>query len=432
SFDIDKTVNFTPLEEGSADDFDIDKTVNFAPLEEDAPVEDVDLEAMPVSEGSLDSADMPSGEDVPVEDVDLDATAVSEGDLDTTEESPAEEGVDEEGDLDAEVEASSIELPPDEDEGESKTLPRGTRRRNLPPANVKRRSAAANYQKTSKPGKSFLVKKILFFFIPLSLIAMLVAGFFSWSEGADAPWIGLLKKMGVMDATTPEGGESGGAEARLRPEVADFQTLQQRIAFIGKKVETIERDLRVTDTWTQENAMKARGELDTALNLLTSSTSMVERLQSWFETYSEDYEELQKAHEGGDKTRVDELNAKLERDKYNDVDFDKLGKGHVVASVNRLKALQRRADSLDNRIPSMEEIGDGKLPEGRKKGGGGSHGGGTSVSFNPSIVTPYFDISVGAWKRVEIVTEDLALFGEPTEYLEDTILTVKDLRVDSV
>ena len=66
-------------------------------------------------------------------------------------------GVDEEGDLDAEVEASSIELPPDEDEGESKTLPRGTRRRNLPPANVKRRSAAANYQKTSKPGKSFLV-----------------------------------------------------------------------------------------------------------------------------------------------------------------------------------------------------------------------------------------------------------------------------------
>ena len=130
-FDIDKTVNFKPLEE--ADDFEIDKTVNFSPVEEDAPIEDVDLDAVPVSEGEVDA-----GEAVPVE------------------EPPAED------DLDAEVEASSIELPPDKDQVDSekpKALPRGTRRRNLPPAKVKRRSAAESYQKTSKPGKTFLVKK---------------------------------------------------------------------------------------------------------------------------------------------------------------------------------------------------------------------------------------------------------------------------------
>ncbi|SVD32756.1 uncharacterized protein METZ01_LOCUS385610, partial [marine metagenome] len=114
-FDIDKTVNFKPLEE--ADDFEIDKTVNFAPVEEGAPIEDVDLNAVPVSEGEVDA-----GEAVSVE------------------EPLVENHLDSEGDLDAEVEASSIELPPDEDEVDSekpKALPRGTRRRNLPPAKVK-------------------------------------------------------------------------------------------------------------------------------------------------------------------------------------------------------------------------------------------------------------------------------------------------------
>ncbi len=401
-FDIDKTVNFKPLEE--ADDFEIDKTVNFSPVEEDAPIEDVDLDAVPVSEGEVDA-----GEAVPVE------------------EPPAED------DLDAEVEASSIELPPDKDQVDSekpKALPRGTRRRNLPPAKVKRRSAAESYQKTSKPGKTFLVKKILFFFIPLSLISIIALGFVLKNEDGDMVWVGFMKNFGLMDATPKEEGTED-AMARVRPEIADYQTVQSRIAMLTLKIEMIEGEFRKNDTWTKETAMQARGELNTVRQLLESSILIAQRIQAWFDTYEKDVEELRVAHDGGDKDQVEQLNKKLELGKYDYVD-EKLGRGNFISSTNRVKSLQRRADLLHGRLPSLEEIADGKLPEGRKKAGDGSHNGGTAVSFNPSIVTPYFFISVGAWKRVEILTEDLALFGEPTGHLEDTILSAKELRKDFI
>ena len=445
SFDVDKTVNFKPLEEDSGDDFDIDKTVNFAPLDdspsqddsvletdEASPVEEVDLDALPVTEGEVNAAEeaLDSPEELPGEEI-----PVSEGDLDGEGELPDQDPLDSEGDLDAEEAASSIELPPEEEAVEQekpKTLPRGTRRRNLPSTKVKRRSAAEHYKSTATGDKSLRVKKIFFYGLPISFVAIIVAGFIPWGKNEDPPWIGALKRAGILENTPPKKSGPGEENSRIRPEVADFQTLEQRISFVGGKVQMLETDLRVTEEWNQEKSMKARGELDTVLALLETSTSMAERLKEWFEVYSADYEALQKAHEDGDKGREEELNTKLQRDKYDDVDTDKLGQGHVTAAVNRAKALQRRADSLNARIPSMEEIAEGKVPEGRAKKEDGSHGGGTSVSFNPSIVTPYFFVSTGAWIRAEVVTEDLALFGEPIQSLVDTILSAKELRKNYV
>ncbi len=360
------------LDEEGDGKFEIDKTVNFKPVETEKPVEEFDV------------------------------------------------------DIDKTVNFAPVKGNP---EVQPKTLPGKSRRRLSAgsSAGVKRRSTSEQYQKSSTSGKSFLVKKILVYALPLSFVGFIASGFVLRNESDDILWVGLMKNLGVLDATT--GTEAPDPEGKkIRPEVLEHHAVLEQITLLSTRLEELERQLRVTKTWEKGPAMKARGELNGVLQILKISVATVHQLKDWFEAYDSDYKELQAAYGEENQARVDELNAKLERDKYDEVDLES---GDVIAAANRVKALQRRADVLDARFPSLEAISTGTLPDPGKKEPTKRPETGTAVSFNPAIVTPFFDISVGAWRRDDILEEDLSLFGE-TRSLVDTLLGTKELREDYV
>ncbi len=409
-FDIDKTVNFKPVEEDHPEEaFNIDKTVNFKPVEVKVPEQAFDIDKTvnfkPVEEEE-------PGKDFEIENLD----GAPPGDEEVA------------GDGGMEGEEKAADVPP----VKTGAVPRPTRRRlsSGTASRVKRRTAAEQYQQSSKPGKTFLVKKILFYGLPFSFIAMIAAGFVFKNEKDDMLWVGLMKNVGFMEDTTES--EEEEAVANPHPEMVNYATVQNQIGFLTDKLTEIERQLQVTETWTRESAMETRGELDTAQEILNKSRKMAGDVKVWFEAYSRDMVDLQAAHESGDKERIAKLDEKIGRGKYEDLNLDEFGLGHVNAAVNRINALQRRADKVNVRLPSMEEITEGKLPGSVKKEHGRPSGSGTAVSFNEATVTPYFDISAGSWRRDEVLEEDLVFMGEPIRRLRDTILKEKELREDYV
>ncbi|GEM_PF-6648695 len=313
--------------------------------------------------------------------------------------------------------------PPEKKPGAASTrkrvkLERGTK--------VRRTGTGVHTAKMTKPPgkKGLLLKKLLFFSVPLLIAGLIVAGFFVRDEKGNSIWVAVGRRWGILKGDK-------GLKPKLDPhpsqlafnEIRDhLEALDQQLNDVGRQVDG--------GTWDKTSALKALETLEAVRERLEKVDRKLTDFETWFSgTYLPNQAEYETAQQAKDQARMRELDVVIERGKYLDLTVKETDVNGARALLTRIRG---RANRLRSEFPAREEIEAGKLPgqpreTGKKKEDtkkDDTKKEGPKIEADVARLHPYFGAAAGSWRRWEAKRENLVMLSEETRLQDEVVQSI--------
>ncbi|MBI2898973.1 MAG: hypothetical protein HYY17_02200 [Planctomycetes bacterium] len=278
-------------------------------------------------------------------------------------------------------------------------------------------TAVREVKPPSKIGKT--IKKALFFGVPLLIVGLVAAGFFVRDGNDDIVWVALLKNFGIMkDEAKPK---KAAPEREPHEMQVRFDGILKNLNYVQDQLDQINKQLAKGE-WTKESAQAALGNLETQKELVDRIDKELTAFETWYrDVYLKNHAAYEEARKAGDKEKMKQLDAVLERAKYKDIEVKDQ---EITGARNQLISLRNWYPGIRSGFPSREEIAAGKLPG--KTGSGASRvdtpRGDPKKEFDVSRLNRYAGITAGTWLRKEHLLENLAM-GTEVRKLVDSVFS---------